>query len=65
MVPHGMANGLFHARFHTIGDQDDVKDLSLASLVNFLQAACGPYTITGALEPFESQAQGGFGCHNQ
>ena len=65
MVPYCMANGLLHAWFNAIGNQHYVKDLSLAGLVNFLQAAGGPYTIAGAFEPFESQAQGGFSCHNQ
>ena len=54
MVPHGMANGLFHAWFNAIGNQHYVKDLSLACLVNFLQAAGGPYAIAGAFQPFES-----------
>ena len=53
-----MANGLLHARFHAIGNQHHVKDLSLACLVNFFQAASGPYTIAGAFQPFQSQAAG-------
>ena len=65
VVLYGKANGLLHAGFHAIGDQDHVKDLCLAGLVNFFQAASGPYTIAGAFEPFQSQAQSGFGCHNQ
>jgi len=65
MVPHRVANGFLHARFNAIGNQHHVKDLPLASLINFLQAASGSYTIAGAFEPFESQAQGGFSCHNQ
>jgi len=54
MVPHCVTNGLLHAWFNAIGNQHYVKDLSLAGLVNFLQAAGGPYTIAGAFEPFES-----------
>ena len=65
MVPYCVANGLLHAWFNAIGNQHYVKDLSLAGLVNFLQAAGGSYTITGAFEPFESQAQGRFSCHYQ
>ena len=65
MVPYGMANGLLHAWFHAIGNQHHIKDLSLAGLINFLKAAGGSYTIAGAFEPFESQAQGRFGSHDQ
>ena len=51
---YGKTNGLLHAGFHAIGDQDHVKDLSLAGLINFFQAASGPYTIAGAFQPFQS-----------
>jgi hypothetical protein len=65
MMPYGVADSLLHAGFHAIRNQHNVKDLSQTGLVNFFQAASGPYAITGAFEPFESQAQSGFGCHNQ
>ncbi len=54
MVPHCVTNGLLHAWFNAIGNQHYVKDLSLACLVNFLQAAGGSYAIAGAFKPFES-----------
>jgi len=65
MVPHRMPNGLLHARFHAIGNQHHVKDLTLASLVHFFQAAGGPYAITSAFQPLEPQPQGRFGSHDQ
>lgn len=64
-MSHCVPDGLFHARFNAISNQHHIKDLRLASLVHFLQAAGGSHTIASALEPFESQAQGRFSRYNQ
>jgi hypothetical protein len=55
-MPHRQPDGFLHSRLHAIGYQNDVKSLSMARLLDFLQAASGMHTISGAFQPFQSQA---------
>jgi hypothetical protein len=55
-VPYRKPDGFLHSRLHAVGYQDDVKSLSQARLVDFLQAASSPHTISGAFKPFQPQA---------
>jgi hypothetical protein len=65
VVPNREADGFLHSRLHTIGYQYDVKSLPVARLVDFLQAASGPHTVSGAFKPLQPQAQSGLSCNNQ